>query len=658
MGYQTSDNLFSPTKFIVDAVAQEGVFTTIQAAINAATYGTDIFIRPGTYVENITLKDGVNLTAFTRDVNIVQINGTITMNTAGTVNISGITVQTNGATAVSFSSANIQSLRFFNCNLTSTNADLITNSNSSASSGLVFENCTMTAAATYKIFVATMTGVITCINCGLGGASTTAWTSTAGNIVFRFCTISQVFSISSTATVQIYNCIIGTNNLLFGTLATGTNCIAFNSRISTGTASIFSITSTGSVTVENCILQSSNASTVTGTGSFFDASNTYEATRNPATTTVVLNNNSLCNGNGTAGQVITSNGANLLPTWQNTGATSFQVVTQTFTGNGTYTPTAGMKFCIVEVVGAGGGGGGTAATTGTNVAGAGGGAGGGYARKTFSSATIGASQTVTIGTAGTAGAAGNNNGGTGGTTTFGALLQATGGGGGVGSGAASGAAALGGSAGIGSLGDVNSSGQAGFNAWGYGIAGFGQVTSGNGGTSCLGGGARSVSAGFSGSVAGIAGTGYGGGGSGAVGAGTSTAAAGGAGAAGFCIVTEYVLVSATIVTTLPWTEVTAATQALAVNNGYVTNRVAGVTYTLPASGAVGDVIRISGKSGISTVNQNANQQIVLASASTTVGITGSIASTNTGDCIELICTTGGTSTVWRANGQIGVWSVT
>lgn len=289
--YIPSTNYFNESRFIVDPTAGEGRFTTIQAAINAATAGETVFIRPGTYTENITLKDGVNLTAFTRDVNIVQINGTITMNAAGTVNISGITVQTNGATAVSFSSANIQSLRFFNCNLTSTNADLITNSNSSASSSLVFENCTMTAAATYKIFVATMTGVITCINCGLGGASTTAWTSTAGNIVFRFCTISQVFSISSTATVQIYNCIIGTNNLLFGTLATGTNCIAFNSRISTGTASIFSITSTGSVTVENSILQSSNASTVTGTGTFIESANAYESTRNPATTTKLIVNN-------------------------------------------------------------------------------------------------------------------------------------------------------------------------------------------------------------------------------------------------------------------------------------------------------------------------------------------------------------------------------
>jgi len=152
---------------------------------------------------------------------------------------------------------------------------------------------------------------------------------------------------------------------------------------------------------------------------------------------------------------------------------------------------------------------------------------------------------------------------------------------------------------------------------------------------------------------------YGGGGSGGGNAPSQgTGKTGGAGGLGVVVVTEYVLASATIVTTLPWTEITSATQAFAVNNGYVTNRALGVTYTLPASGSVGDVIRISGKSGISTVNQNALQQIVLSSASTTVGVGGSIASTNTGDCIELICTTGGTSTVWRANGQIGVWSVT
>jgi hypothetical protein len=103
----------------------------------------------------------------------------------------------------------------------------------------------------------------------------------------------------------------------------------------------------------------------------------------------------------------------------------------------------------------------------------------------------------------------------------------------------------------------------------------------------------------------------------------------------------------------PWTDVTGATQTLAINNGYITNRGGGVAYTLPATATEGDMIWISGKSGAWTVAQNANQQILIGSASSTVGVTGSIASTNAGDCILLLATTGGASTVWRAVNLVG-----
>ena len=106
-----------------------------------------------------------------------------------------------------------------------------------------------------------------------------------------------------------------------------------------------------------------------------------------------------------------------------------------------------------------------------------------------------------------------------------------------------------------------------------------------------------------------------------------------------------------------WTDVTGATQALAVQNGYLTDRGAGVVYTLPATAAIGDEIRIVGKLGLATVTPNANQQILMSSASGTVGVTGTIVATNVGDCVDLICTTSGASTVWRAANFVGNWTV-
>lgn len=103
----------------------------------------------------------------------------------------------------------------------------------------------------------------------------------------------------------------------------------------------------------------------------------------------------------------------------------------------------------------------------------------------------------------------------------------------------------------------------------------------------------------------------------------------------------------------PSTDVTGATQAMAVNNAYVTNRSGGVTYTLPATATTGDQMMVIGKLGAWTIAQNASQQITFGISSTTVGVSGSIASTNVGDCVILYCITGGSSTVWRVISAVG-----
>ncbi len=220
-----------------------------------------------------------------------------------------------------------------------------------------------------------------------------------------------------------------------------------------------------------------------------------------------------------------------------------QVITQIFTVSGTYTPTAGMRYCIIELVGGGGGGGGTTSTSGTQVSAGGGGGGAGYSRGVFSAATIGASKAVTIGAAGTAGVAGGADGGTGGTTSVGAtLLQATGGGGGQTSGAGTAIASLAGAGGVGSLGNLNIAGGAGHNGTGvYTTAGYG--LGGHGGDSALGGGqsALGVQAG-SPSQPGQAANVYGGGGSGASCAQSNTQQNGGLGGPGVVFITEFLSV--------------------------------------------------------------------------------------------------------------------
>lgn len=212
---------------------------------------------------------------------------------------------------------------------------------------------------------------------------------------------------------------------------------------------------------------------------------------------------------------------------------------------GTYTPTTGLLYAIVEVVGSGGGGGGAVGVLNQQFIG-GGGASGGYSRSVLSAATIGASKVVSIGLAGTGGAAGANNGGSGGqvclTTTScvsGQIVVANGGGGGGFSqsavaGGAPGVAAL---AGTGDLVITGTPGQAGLY---YPVAGTISIPAGAGGSSFYGGGAPSAGVLAGGGSDGVAGSAYGGGGSGGTTQIVATNRAGGAGAPGIVFITEFV----------------------------------------------------------------------------------------------------------------------
>lgn len=189
---------------------------------------------------------------------------------------------------------------------------------------------------------------------------------------------------------------------------------------------------------------------------------------------------------------------------------------QIFTASGTYTPSAGMLYCIVEVLGAGGGGGRYGVSSSDVGAG---GAAGGYGKSWLSAATVGASKTVTIG-AGGAGA--NTNGGTGttgGTSSFGALISCTGGAGGIGTGGVK----------VGATGGTSSS--ADLNITGFGSSPtYVTTVAGPGADSPYGvGGASRVTAG-----AGNNASGYGAGGGG--GHGTND---GGNGTDGIVIITEF-----------------------------------------------------------------------------------------------------------------------
>jgi hypothetical protein len=281
-----------------------------------------------------------------------------------------------------------------------------------------------------------------------------------------------------------------------------------------------------------------------------------------AITTVKINGISYPAGPQTVGTspVVQAGGTSVLYQAGGGGGGITQVVYQTFCpsgctttiaggATGTYTKTAGTVFAIADCVAGGGGGGGAAAAGGGFFdSGAGGGAGS-WARARLTSAQIGTSLTVAIGTAGTAGAAGSNNGGAGGdscfttsTCTSGQLVAGKGGSGG--SGAVNGGTSTGGIGGVSGTGDIKGVGMSGADGDGGSASTATNGHSGYGGTATgsLGGGGGTTKITSSGvtSVTGGAAVSFGGGGSGGGSYSGGAAAAGGAGFAGACAITEYV----------------------------------------------------------------------------------------------------------------------
>lgn len=209
---------------------------------------------------------------------------------------------------------------------------------------------------------------------------------------------------------------------------------------------------------------------------------------------------------------------------------------QTFSANGTYTPTPGTTRIVVQVQGAGGAGGGAPAAGAGNTSAGGGGGAGGYAESFITSGFSGAAVTVGTGGTGVAGAIGNS----GTATSFGAFISITGGGGG---GVGSNSTAIiypGGTGGVPTGGTItNITGASGDGGWVTTAALLGQT--GKGADSRLGvaGALIPYNTTINANQSGFPATGFGAGGSGARAANGAGAAQGGAGAGGYVIVYEY-----------------------------------------------------------------------------------------------------------------------
>lgn len=103
-----------------------------------------------------------------------------------------------------------------------------------------------------------------------------------------------------------------------------------------------------------------------------------------------------------------------------------------------------------------------------------------------------------------------------------------------------------------------------------------------------------------------------------------------------------------------WNVETGASVNMAVNNGYIANRSAAtLAALLPATAAVGDVVRVTGIDNATgwRITQNAGQTIHLGTSATTTGVAGYLESTAIRDSVELVCVIA--NTTWNALSIVG-----
>lgn len=272
----TADNNFAVAKWIVDPVFGNGTHTTIASALTSASAGDTIFIRTGTYVEDITLKAGVNLTGFDSDTYLqgdtgtVTIDGLTTASFTGTASISSIRFINNGNVlkALTFSGSQATVLNFFNCRLTAGVKSIMDVTNSNAASSINFYNCILqnTGSTGNSIYTKSGSSVMNCYYCFLPGGAATTSTCSAGTVNFYYCVTTMKYSTSSGGITNFFQCVINeTNQTCFTTAGTGIHTL-FKTRIFSGTASGLSIGSGTTVNAYDCEISSTNTNAVTGAG--------------------------------------------------------------------------------------------------------------------------------------------------------------------------------------------------------------------------------------------------------------------------------------------------------------------------------------------------------------------------------------------------------
>ncbi len=213
MVYQDSTNLNNVSKYIVD-VSGDTPYTTIQAAIdaaNAAGGNACVYVRPGTYTENLTLYDSINLWGDRGGLSIII--GTHTPPATGSIEIHEC--QLRSATDIlNSAAAGTTNIEINDCFILVTNGYVFNLPNWTGE--LLLDDC---GEASTNDGVVNNTGgcSIKFLNTEMGAGNANVMTLTGnGNLRFDTCNINCPINIGGTGTLVFQESVKCANTVTIG----------------------------------------------------------------------------------------------------------------------------------------------------------------------------------------------------------------------------------------------------------------------------------------------------------------------------------------------------------------------------------------------------------------------------------------------------------
>jgi hypothetical protein len=282
MAYQNATNQYQNTKYVVSS-AGNTPYATIQSAINAAnTAGIPaiVYIRPGTYTENLTLYSHIDLEG--SESTEVIIVGTHTPPNAGSLSLTRIGLSST-THILSSAAAGTTALKLTRCNFTVTNGYICNLANWTGS--ITFKYCDETGSTNNGVVNNAGASIITIKNSQIGSGTGNTFLSN-GSLLFNNADIGCPITLSGAGVSVLQG-----GSTLRGTISATVNADLqiSNSRIVTGTDIGLVASSTVAVKLSNVIIDCTNTYAVSGTTSYKPNEVTFPNSKgvNPTVTEVL-----------------------------------------------------------------------------------------------------------------------------------------------------------------------------------------------------------------------------------------------------------------------------------------------------------------------------------------------------------------------------------